>query len=320
MNISKEAKVGLMAVVALTMLYFGFNFLKGADFFSSKYKYFVVYDNVGSLQPSNPIKLNGVQVGQVKSTELLTDRGNKVLVTLEIQKNVLLTQGSKVLLTSELLGGSALMLQIAMGGKQLQQGDTLVADSEKGIQALLQEQALPVVKNADSLIINLNRIVKQFDQTGYVLNKLLTTTDQTASGINATIAQNRQVIAATLANVNALSASLIETEKSFKPILENLKTTTDSLKALRLGETLAQANSAVATLQKSLTALEQGQGTAGKLLKDQALYDNINRTIVSVNKLMTNFRQYPKRYVNISVFGKKDKGPADSPADTTTKY
>jgi phospholipid/cholesterol/gamma-HCH transport system substrate-binding protein len=320
MNISKEAKVGLMAVVALTMLYFGFNFLKGADFFSSKYKYFVVYDNVGSLQPSNPIKLNGVQVGQVKSTELLTDRGNKVLVTLEIQKNVLLTQGSKVLLTSELLGGSALMLQIAMGGKQLQQGDTLVADSEKGIQALLQEQALPVVKNADSLIINLNRIVKQFDQTGYVLNKLLTTTDQTASGINATIAQNRQAIAATLANVNALSASLIETEKSFKPILENLKTTTDSLKALRLGETLAQANSAVATLQKSLTALEQGQGTAGKLLKDQALYDNINRTIVSVNKLMTNFRQYPKRYVNISVFGKKDKGPADSPADTTTKY
>lgn len=320
MNISKEAKVGLMAVVALTMLYFGFNFLKGADFFSSKYKYFVVYDNVGSLQPSNPIKLNGVQVGQVKSTELLTDRGNKVLVTLEIQKNVLLTQGSKVLLTSELLGGSALMLQIAMGGKQLQQGDTLVADSEKGIQALLQEQALPVVKNADSLIINLNRIVKQFDQTGYVLNKLLTTTDQTASGINATIAQNRQAIAATLANVNALSASLIETEKSFKPILENLKTTTDSLKALRLGETLAQVNSAVATLQKSLTALEQGQGTAGKLLKDQALYDNINRTIVSVNKLMTNFRQYPKRYVNISVFGKKDKGPADSPADTTTKY
>lgn len=320
MNISKEAKVGLMAVVALTMLYFGFNFLKGADFFSSKYKYFVVYDNVGSLQPSNPIKLNGVQVGQVKSTELLTDRGNKVLVTLEIQKNVLLTQGSKVLLTSELLGGSALMLQIAMGGKQLQQGDTLVADSEKGIQALLQEQALPVVKNADSLIINLNRIVKQFDQTGYVLNKLLTTTDQTASGINATIAQNRQVIAATLANVNSLSASLIETEKSFKPILGNLKTTTDSLKALRLGETLAQVNSAVATLQKSLTALEQGQGTAGKLLKDQALYDNINRTIVSVNKLMTNFRQYPKRYVNISVFGKKDKGPADSPADTTTKY
>jgi phospholipid/cholesterol/gamma-HCH transport system substrate-binding protein len=176
------------------------------------------------------------------------------------------------------------------------------------------------VKNADSLIINLNRVVKQFDQTGYALNKLLATADKTALGINATIDQNRQAIAATLANVNALSASLIETEKGIKPILGNLLTTTDSLKALRIGQTLAQANAAVATLQKSLTALEQGQGTAGKLLKDQALYDNLNRTIVSVNKLMTNFRQYPKRYVNVSVFSKKDKGPADSPADTTLKY
>ena len=83
---------------------------------------------------------------------------------------------------------------------------------------------------------------------------------------------------------------------------------------------MAQANSAVATLQKSLTALEQGQGTAGKLLKDQTLYDNINRTIVSVNKLMTNFRKSPKSYANVSVFGKKDKGPADSPADTTLKF
>lgn len=320
MTISKEAKVGLMAIVTLTMLYFGFNFLKGADFFSRNYKYFAVFDNVGSLQSSNAIKLNGVQVGQVKSTVLLQDRGNKVLVTLEIRKNIIVTKGTKAMLTSELLGGSALVLQIATGTSQLQQGDTLLADSEKGIQALLQEQALPVVKNADSLIINLNKIVKQFDRTGYVLNKLLVTADQTALGLNATIAQNRQAIAATLANVNALSASLIETEKGIKPILSNLQTTTDSLKALRLGETLAQANAAVATLQKSLTALEQGQGTAGKLLKDQALYDNLNRTIVSVNKLMTNFREHPKRYVNVSVFGKKDKGPSDSPADTTMKY
>ncbi|MFN8346029.1 MAG: MlaD family protein [Spirosomataceae bacterium] len=320
MKISKEAKVGLMAIVTITMLYFGFNFLKGADFFSSKYKYYVVFDNVGSLQPSNPIKLNGVQVGQVKNIELLQNKGNKVLVTLEIQKNIIVTKGTKALLTSELLGGSALVLGMAAGGKQLQQGDTLLPDTEKGIQALLQEQALPVVKNADSLIINLNRVVKQFDQTGYALNKLLATTDKTALGINATIDQNRQAIVATLANVNALSASLLETEKSIKPILGNLLTTTDSLKALRIGQTLAQANSAIASLQKSLTALEQGQGTAGKLLKDQALYDNLNRTIVSVNKLMTNFRQYPKRYVNVSVFGKKDKGPADSPADTTLKY
>ena len=320
MKISKEVKVGILAIVTITMLYFGFNFLKGSDFFSTTHKYYVLYDNVGSLQPSNPIKLNGVAVGIVKATELLQERGNAVLVTLDINRNIILTKGTKAMLTSELLGGSALMRQIPSGAPRLNEGDTLLAETEKGIQSLLQEKALPVVKNADSLIVSLNKIINQFDQTGYALNKLLTTTDQTAMGINALVAQNRQTIAATMANINALSASLIETEKGMKPILSNLLTTTDSLKALRLGQTLAQANAAVATLQKSLTALEQGQGTAGKLLKDQALYDNLNRTIVSVNKLMTNFRQYPKRYVNVSVFSKKDKGPADSPADTTLKY
>ncbi len=320
MKISKEAKVGILAIVTITMLYFGFNFLKGSDFFSTNHKYYVLYDNVGSLQPSNPIKLNGVAVGIVKATKLLQERGNAVLVTLDINRDIILTKGTKAMLTSELLGGSALMLQIPSGAPRLNEGDTLLAETEKGIQSLLQEKALPVVKNADSLIVSLNKIINQFDQTGYALNKLLTTTDQTAMGINALVDQNRQTIAATMANINALSASLIETEKGMKPILSNLLTTTDSLKALRLGQTLAQANAAVATLQKSLTALEQGQGTAGKLLKDQALYDNLNRTIVSVNKLMTNFRQYPKRYVNISVFSKKDKGPADSPADTTLKY
>lgn len=320
MKISKETKVGILAVATIAILYFGFNFLKGADVFSSNYQYYAVFDNVGSLQSSNAIKLNGVQVGQVKKTELLQSRGNKVLVTLDINKNILLSEGTRAMLTSELLGGNAISLQIGTGNKQLTEGDTLVAETEKGIQALLQEKALPVVRDADSLILNLNKIIKQFDKTGYAINKLLATTDQTALGINATIAQNKASIAATLDNVKTLSASLIETEKSFKPIMANLQTTTDSLKALQLGKTLAEANAAVASLQKTLTALEKGEGTAGKLLKDQAMYDNLNRTLVSVNKLMTNFREHPKRYVNVSVFGRKDKGPADSPADTTKKY
>ena len=320
MKISKEAKIGALAIVTLAMVYFGFNYLKGADIFSRTIHYYTIFDNIGSLQPSNSIKLNGVPVGQVKSVELLQDKGNKVLVILDIDKNVVLKKGSKALLTSELLGGSSIALFISSTGKSLGEGDTLLADTERGIQALLQEKALPVVQDADSLIKNLTKVVKQFDNTGYVLNKLLISADQTTQGVNATIAQNKATLAATLANVNALSASLIETEKSIKPILGNLKTTTDSLKALRIGQTLAEANVAVKSLQNTLIEIERGNGSLGKLLKDQTLYDNINRTVVSVNKLMTNFRQYPKRYINISVFGKKDKGPADSPVDTTSKY
>lgn len=327
MNISKEAKVGLLGVVALTMLYFGFNFLKGSDWFSSSKRYFALFDNVGGLQPSNAITLNGVQVGRVNSTALLQERGNMVLVELDINNNITLRQGVKAILTSELLGGSGIMLQMPTAGGTLPEGDTIASAKEAGIQALLQEKALPVLQNVDSLASSLNKVVKQFDKTGLALNKLLATADQTASGVNAVVVANGASIAATMVSLKALSASLVETEKSLKPIMGsmqatmgNLQTTTDSLKALRLGQTLNQANRAITSLQQTLARLEKGEGTAGKLLKDEALYDNINRTIVSVNKLMTNFRQYPKRYVSISVFGKKDKGPADSPADTTSKY
>jgi phospholipid/cholesterol/gamma-HCH transport system substrate-binding protein len=327
MNISKEAKVGLLGVVALTMLYFGFNFLKGSDLFSSTNRYYVVFDNVGGLQPSNAIKLNGVQVGRVNNTVLLQDRGNAVLVELDINNKIQLRKGVKAVLASELLGGNTILLQMPLTGNAIEEGDTIVGAKEEGIQALLQEKALPVLQSVDSLALSLNKVVKQFDKTGFALNKLLATADQTATGINGVVAANSVSIAATMANLKALSASLVETEKSLKPIMGsmqatmgNLQTTTDSLKALRLGQTLNQANLAVTSLQKTLAKLEKGEGTAGKLLNDQALYDNINRTIVSVNKLMTNFRQYPKRYVNVSVFGKKDKGPADSPADTTLKY
>jgi phospholipid/cholesterol/gamma-HCH transport system substrate-binding protein len=319
MKISKEVKVGILATAAFVTLYFGFNFLKGTDTFSKNYDYVTIFDNVGTLQPSNPVKLNGVNVGRIKSTQILPNQNNNVLVVLEVNKNILLYEGTKVILTSELLGGSALLLNIpANATKKLNEGDSVIAVKEVGIQSLIQGKALPVLRNADSLIVSLNKVINQFDQTGYALNRLLATTDQTAKGIDATVQENRVIMKATFANLSALSASLIETEKGIQPILGNLKTTTDSLKALQLGKTLQQANATIATLQRSLTKLDQGQGTAGKLLKDEELYLNLNRTVVSLNKLMTNFREQPKRYVQFSVFGKKDKGPAESTLDTAS--
>ena len=319
MKISKETQIGIFGIVAITMLFFGFRFLKGSDFFSKTYTYYVLFDNVGALQPSNPVKLNGVQVGRVKSTEILQDHNDQVLVVLEINNKIILRQGSTALLTSELLGGSTIMLAMAAKGGQMVEGDTLVATKAAGIQELLQTSALPVLKNVDSLSKSLTKIVLQFDKTGYTLNKLLGSTDKTMGSVNGLVEQNQKGISMVLANLNQLSASLIETEKGLKPILGNLKTTTDSLKALQLGQTLRQANMAIGSLQKTLSGLESGQGTAGKLLKDDLLYTNLNRTMISLNKLMTNFREYPKRYVNVSIFGKKDKGPAESMADTTTK-
>ncbi|UHG90755.1 MlaD family protein [Spirosoma oryzicola] len=318
MKISQEVKVGLLAVISLMMLYFGFEFLKGSDFFSSTRKYQVVYDNIDGLTASNPVRINGLSVGQVKGIEILQDQGNKLLVTLELRNDLLITQGTKAVLADDgLLGGKTILLTINPGAPALEDGGKLVAAKESGLSALIREKTLPVLNNVDSLTFQLNRIVAQFDQTGVVLNQTLKSANAAVGALGTTVAENRAGLQATLANVNKLSASLIETEKQLKPILAKADTFADSLQGLQLKQTLGSVNKTVDNLQRLLADINQGRGSLGKLASDEALYSNVNKTTASLEKLLTDLRENPKRYVHFSLFGRKDKGKPDQPASTT---
>ncbi|MCE7042920.1 MlaD family protein [Dyadobacter sp. CY312] len=318
MKISKEAKVGAMAIVAIVMLYFGFHILKGSDVFSRTYTYYVVYDNIDGLTASNPVLLNGLNVGRVQGIKLLQERQNTLLVTLDIQKTVALPEGTiATLADGGLLGGKVIHLVIGKSGKLLADNDTLSGMKEAGISALLQEKALPLVTHADSLVKNLDVVASGFKETGLILNQVLKNYDQAGSDVQGLLKDNRKNLLAITTNLNKLSASLVETEKELKPLLAKTGSLADSLNALRLGETVQSANKTIAELRQILANVESGKGTAGKLINDETLYNNLNRTIVSLNHLMTNLREHPKRYVHLSVFGKKDKGPAESSIDTT---
>ena len=143
--------------------------------------------------------------------------------------------------------------------------------------------------------------------------------DQTGNEVQGLVMENRKNLLVMTSNLNKLSESLVATEKELKPILAKTGAFADSLDALRLGATVQSANQTIAELRHLLADVQSGKGTAGKLIKDETLYNNMNSTIVSLNKLLTNFREQPKRYVHLSVFGKKDKGPSESPLDTTTR-
>lgn len=133
MNISKEAKVGILALVSFVILYLGFNYLKGSDLFSSTNKYIVVYDNVDGLVASNPVMLNGLSIGRVKSVDLMQDHQNKLLVVLEINNKIVVRSKTEAILADGgLLGGK--MINLKMGsGKPLEDGDTLLALKDVGI-------------------------------------------------------------------------------------------------------------------------------------------------------------------------------------------
>ncbi|RIV22401.1 MCE family protein [Fibrisoma montanum] len=318
MKFSQEVKVGLLAAVALLMFYFGFNFLKGSDFFSSSNRYEVVYDNIDGLAVSNPVRINGLSVGRVGRIDILQDQGNKLLVTLELNKKIRVSQGSKAVLSDDgLLGGKLIQLEIQPGTPLLNEGGRLVAVKETGLTSLIREKTLPVLNNVDSLTLQLNRVVAQFDQTGAVLNQTLRSANAAVGTLDLTIAENRAGLKETLGNVNRLSASLVETEQQLKPILAKADNIVDSLRGLQLRQTLASVNQAVGNLQQILADIDQGKGSLGKLTSDEALYRNVNNTTASLERLLTDLRQNPKRYVHFSLFGRKEKNKPSEPESVT---
>ena len=151
---NNELKVGFLALIAFLILYFGFNFLKGNDLFSSSRTYYVQFDNVDGLMPSNQVMVNGVEVGKVKKVSLDPEKGNKIVVELRINKSLQIPSESLAILSDgALLGGKIIRLELK-GSTLLPEGSTIKSMTEKGLTSLLKERALPVLSNADSLLIS----------------------------------------------------------------------------------------------------------------------------------------------------------------------
>lgn len=312
MTISKETKVGLLAVTSFVILYLGFNFLKGKDFFSPDNQYVVVYKNVEGLTAANQVSLSGMKVGQVKRVELIA--GNNVKVTLSIRKDLPLPVGTRAVLSSDgLLGGKLVRLEMGKGNGMIPVGGSLQPISETGVSELIKEQALPLLHNLDSLTLSLRVITKSFEATGASVNGLIKNTDKTVSTLggtmNSTIAENRASLAGITANMKSLSGNLIETERSLKPLIGKFSSIADSLNALKISQAVATTQKSLEGLQRIMLGIEAGQGSMGKLLKDDSLYSNINRSLADLDKLLIDFRLAPRRYVNLSIFGKKTTEP-----------
>lgn len=312
---SNELKVGFLALLAFLILYFGFNFLKGNDIFSSARIYYVEYENVDGLMVSNQVMINGIEVGKVKKVEIQPTKSNRILVTLRLSQDMVIPDKTVAVLSDgALLGGKIIRLRLE-GKGNLAEDSFLKGETEVGVTSLLKERAIPVIANADSLLVAFRQISTKFDKTGTYLNTLLKTSNETVSNLNGSVngivADNRANIAQISFNMKTLSSDLIETEKQLRPLLTKFNSVADSLQALRLGKTLKEVDAAVISLKKIVQGLERGEGTAGKLIKNDSLYVGLNKTLVDLDKLLLDFRLQPKRYIGISVFGKKNTPPSN---------
>ena len=306
----KEVKVGLLGIIALAIFYLGFNFLKGLDVFRTENEYFTFYQNAEGLQTSNPVMYNGVTVGRVVLVEPEQDK-NRVRVMLAIQRKIKVSdKTTAVLADNGLLGGKMVKLLINAGQDLADEG-TIESSIEKGMLGSVTDKLTPTLKNVDSLLTTTTAIIKQFDQTAVALKTLMASATQTTAGVNGIVAANSKNLSAITANAAVLTANLNtlsnNLDAQIKPILQKTSTFTDSLNAMRLGQTVSQLNSSIAGLQGIVKEINQGKGTLGKLAKDDSLYVNLDRTAANIALLMSDLKANPKRYVHFSLFGKKDK-------------
>jgi phospholipid/cholesterol/gamma-HCH transport system substrate-binding protein len=209
---SREIVVGLFATIALVLLYFGWYYLKGVDFFSSYKKYFVVYDNVDQLAISNPVLLNGFRVGQVGKIRIMQNRQDRVLVELDIDADVKLGDSTKATLTSEVLSGKYILLTVGpMGKKPLKSGDTLRAEVAKGLFDVFKETTEPVADNLQTTLRNFNIVIDNLVHNSKQLDTIFSRMQSTPWLINRTL--------------NNTNGRIDELTASFKSVADNLNVT-----------------------------------------------------------------------------------------------
>lgn len=296
MKLSKEFKVGLFMVVAITLLYFGFNFLKGIDFFSSSKKYYTVFTNVDKLTESNQIYLNGYAVGRVSEIRIEQEK-DRVLVELDIDSDIKVTRSSVAMLNGELLGGRFIELQIRPDGAVLKPKDTIQSGVAKGLMDLFAENAEPVASNLQTTLTKLNFVLDNLTLNTKRLDTVFRGLQPTPVLLNRTLANANNNISELSSSFKDVAGNLNSSLNELKPTLQNFKTLSDSLKNLEISETIDRAQRSLAKLNESLTRLNNGDNTMSKLLTEDSLYVNLNKLLNSVDSLAIHFNQNPRHFL-----------------------
>ncbi len=294
---NKELKVGVFSAVTLVLLYFGFNYMKGIDFFERKKTYYAVYDNIDQLATSNPVLVNGYAVGRVSRIKIMQNKSNHVLIEMEIDADIVLTDSTKAILNSELFGGKSVLLKIGHSKKKLNENDTLHTEVAKGMFDVLSETATPVATDLQTTLRKFNTTIENFSVTFEKLNVILTKLQTTPDLLNKTLAT-------TTSNIESLSVSFKNDADNIngmlnelKPTLANFKTLSDSLKRLHLNETLMKAQQTLEHVNETMAKFKKNDNTIGRLMTEDSLYVNLNKLLVSISKLSNHLNTNPKHFM-----------------------
>ena len=299
------------------MFILGFSYLKSNPIFNDSKVFYAVYDHVGGLQTGTQVTINGFSVGKVNDIQF-RDSSGKLVVTFTVDKSFDFSENSIAeLYDTGIIGGKGIqIIPVFDGGGMAGSGDTLITRIRPGITELVQQKLTPLqlkvedaVSNADSLLINVNQTLdeetkKNFRESIQGLNRLIASLQGTSNSLNTFLADNQAQLDSAIGNIGQITS--------------NFSKISDSLSQAGLSQTIRNMESTLASLDTMLRRMEQGEGTMGRLMKDEELYENLASASRELDLLLQDFRLNPKRYVHVSVFGKKQKEytvPEDDPAE-----
>ncbi len=301
---SKEFRIGLIAIVAGVLLYYGFNYLKGTDIFAKTNRYFVEYDNTDGLTEGSVVKTKGVQIGRVSNVLFQPQKGN-VLVELSIQENIELGDSTIAELTSDgLLGGKAIIIYRKTHKAALEPGSQLIAKVDKGLSEML-ESAKPITDNIQVTIRRINEILLGMEGFGESLKSAVGNMDTVLMDIRFVLEQNDNKVEQAISKIDTIITDLGKSLKPLEATMKNLEVFSDSLKDTEFKATVASTNQLLKNINQTLDSLKNENGTIGRLMTDDSLYNTLNKTMLDLDKLIIHFNNYPKDFMG--PLGRKHK-------------
>lgn len=322
MKISREFKIGIIVTSAIAVFIWGINFLKGHDLFSHKYELYAVYPKIDGLIEANPLLINGYKVGQINKISLTkTSNGEyNVLVKFLLTEEVNIPKNSIArAISSDLLGSKAVEIIYSNEKEFVKSGDTLVAETEEGLKTAVSKQLAPLQKKVEGLLSSVDSVMtivevvlndktrENLSKSFESIKKAIQSLEQTAYKLDDLVASEKAKISGILTKLNNLAAMLDQNTGKFDNIIGNLNTLSDSLAKSNLKGAIDEADKTLSELNILITQINSGQGTLGKLAKNDSLYNHLNKASEDLDKLMKDVRINPERYIHFSVFGRKDK-------------
>ena len=306
MKINKEIKTAALVIGGILLFIYGFSYLKGKSIFKDTKTLYTVYDEVEGLIPGAKVTINGLSIGKISNIDFLPST-TKILVTMDVRKELNFSKESAAMLYEVgLIGGKAISIVPKFdNNKTIQSGDTLRSEIKPSFTDLINRQIEPLqikiesmLTSADSLFVGVSNVLDSDTQAN--LKNTLENLSVTMENLNNASLAAHNILAQNQEQLNATFVNIKDTS-------ENLKSITDSISSAEISRSINQFSKTVAGLNTIVSAIDAGEGTAGKLIRDEALYDNLRAATKELELLMRDLKNHPKRYVHFSLFGKKDE-------------